>query len=973
MPSAFQILKMRRHRRKKTSRRPYFRLGLGSATLISISAVVFIIGITAIFMSLSRDLPSLETIPLLLEPPDGLMLQPTRFYDRSGEHVIYTLQNPAIKERNYIPIQGGDNSYTNSFLSPNLITSTIAIADPTFWSNSGFSTQGVRENEHKTIAQKLVTDLLLWKDEPTLQRALQERLLAAQITRHYGREKVMEWYLNSAYFGNLAYGAEAAAQIYFGKSAASLNLAEAAVLAAVAEAPSLNPLDAPKSAIERQGIVIDAMIGQGLVSEEQADQAKNTEIVIINQSEVDLDLAPAYIDYVWDQLTKIIPRERLERGGFEITTTLDYDLQIQVSCTTLVHLSRITSQNLEFLTQGENQCDASLLLPTFTIEETPVLDDLNANVIVLDPSTGQILAMVGGPNPGLVPAYQARHPSGTLITPIIYLTGFTRGFGPASLVWDIPLELTKTSPSVLTPNGQFQGPIRLRSALANDYLTPALQITNQIGTENILQISYQLGLNSLMIAPPNPSEAGCSGCPLILGEGGITLVEAVQAYSTFTNQGMLVGRPSERIAETGLPKLQPISILNIRDLNGNVQIHGPNIETRPVISPQLAYLMIDVLSDEAARWPSLSHPNPLEIGRPAGAKMGKTLQQKDAWTVGFTPQLVVGVWMGYENHDPPTEGKIPPKFAAALWHAIIQYATQDFPSFDWQMPPGISQVEVCDPSGMLPTTQCPTVVSEVFLMGREPTQPDTLYKSYQINRETDRLATIFTPPELIEERTYINIPTEANLWAQSAELPLPPETYDVIYLPVALTNTQITSPQMFAQLNGKVTIRGSAFGDDFESYRMQVGQGINPSGWIVIKGNSTQPVDNGVLGEWDTTGYEGLHALQLVILRRDDRVETATIQVTIDNLPPDISATYPEDGQELSFETNRYITLQGQISDNLDIDLVEFFIDDELVTTQSQAPFAIPWRSAPGDYAFRIVAADLAGNVSEVEVIFRVE
>jgi membrane carboxypeptidase/penicillin-binding protein len=971
MPSVSHIIKMRSHRRSKTQNKVTLRSGWGCATLVSLSVVIIIIGLAFFSISLSQDLPSLENLPLLLEPPDGLLLQPTRFYDRSGEDIIYTLQNPAAPERRYIPIDKGRTAQSEEFLPPGLITATIAASDPTFWSNPGFSIQGIRQQKHTTIAQRLTADLLLWEEIPGIRLALRERLLAAQITHQFGREKIMEWYLNSTYYGNLAYGAEAAAQVYFGKPASDLNLAEAAVLAAVAEAPALNPLDAPATAIDRQQIVIDAMLGQGLITVEDAVSARDTKITFQKPVEPTSDIAPAYLDFVWDQLTTIIPGERLERGGFEIITTLDYDLQMQTACTVQTQLSSLGGGKLDVQTANGQSCEPALLLPTLTLDRNIALDHLGANVLVIDPSTGQILTMVGTNALGPAPAYQTSHPSGTLLTPFIYLTAFTRGFSPASLVWDIPIELSDNSPETLTPQGKFQGPVRLRLALANDYLTPALQITNQIGTENILQISHQLGLNSLNTTSLNSSEGGCPGCQLLDG-GQITLMEAVQAFGVFPNQGVLVGQSFKKNSAAELPILQPVSILSIRDLNGETQISGLSAEYRPVINPQLAYLMVDTLSDEAARWPSLGHPNPLEIGRPAGAKMGQSSDRDNAWTVGFTPQLVVGVWMGNENLDSPSKGEVPPKVAAALWHAIIQYATEDFPASGWQMPPGISRMDVCDPSGMLPTNQCPTIVSEIFLSGQEPTQPDSLYQAYQINRETGRLATVFTPPELIEERTYLNIPPEAIFWAQSVGLEVPPETFDVI-TPVILTNTQITSPQMFAHLKGNITIRGSAMGDNFESYRLQIGQGINPSGWIVIQEDKTLSVENGVLGTWDTTGFEGLYALQLVILRSNQRVETATIQVTIDNSPPDIVAIYPKDGQNFSADTHNYITLSAQISDNLGINFVEFYINNQLIFFQTQTPFAIPWRTSPGAYTFRVKAVDLAGNLSEFEASFVVE
>ncbi len=961
MPTVPQILHTRQRRREKTQNTPVSRAGLGCAALFSLCAAIAFIGLTLFYTTLTRDLPPLETIPLLLEPPNGLLLHPTRFYDRSGEYVILSLQNPAVTERRYIPVDE---------LSPDLVTATIATSDPTVWSNPGFSMQGLRQTTPNTLAQRLVAELLLGDETPGLRRALRERLLAAQITSHYGRPKVMEWYLNSTYYGNMAYGADAAAQVYFGKSAAELNLAEAAVLAPVAESPASNPLDAPQTALKRQHIVIDIRLGQGLITLDEAIEAREAEVVFREAVPSASNPAPAFTDLVWEQLTPHISLERLERGGFEIVTTLDYDLQLQALCAADAHLARLKGEPAPDTFDGA-PCEAALLLPTLAFDGDLCFDDLAANVVVLDPSTGQILALVGDPAPGLDPAHLPGHPPGSLLTPFVYLTAFTRGFGPASLVWDIPTELPEATTAAANPLGQFQGPVRLRDALANDYLIPAIQTINQIGAENVWRTAQQLGLVSLE-SPAGLASAGYPGCQLLAG-GEITLLEAVQAFGVFANQGLLLGRSADSSTDNGLQALRPITALSVSDLDGQVWVAEQAARTRPVISAQLAYLMTHVLSDEAARWPSLGHPNPLEVGRPAGAKMGQTSDERDIWTLGYTPQLVVGVWMGSPVADSPEAGMLPPKAAAALWHAILQYAARDLPSATWDLPPGITTLDVCDPSGMLPTEHCPATVSEVFLSGQEPTQPDTLYQAYQINRETGRLATVFTPPGLIDEYVYLNVPPGASEWAAGAGFSTPPETYDVIYTPPVLPDAQITSPQMFAHLNGEVSIRGRAAGEGFESYRLQVGQGLNPAGWIVVGEDITSPVDNGILGTWDTTLLNGLYAIQLVVVRDDQRADTATIQVTVDNQPPDLSIPYPGAGQSFAYGLDKSITFQAQASDNLGLAAVEFYLGDRLITTQTQPPFAIPWRTSPGEYLLRVKAIDLAGNEIETSVSFVVE
>ena len=210
----------------------------------------------------------------------------------------------------------------------------------------------------------------------------------------------------------------------------------------------------------------------------------------------------------------------------------------------------------------------------------------------------------------------------------------------------------------------------------------------------------------------------------------------------------------------------------------------------------------------------------------------------------------------------------------------MQIASQSVPRTGWTAPADVSVINVCDPSGMLPTSECPNLVSEVFLNGNEPIQPDNLYRKVAVNRETGLLATVFTLPQLVEERVYLVVPPEARSWAESTGLEIPPSTYDVIQPPQINPNVTITSPELFTEVSGNVKITGTAAGENFVSYRVLAGQGLNPQQWIQIaEGN--QPVTNDVLASWDTTGLSGLYAVQLQVVRNDQRVDTAIIQVTV--------------------------------------------------------------------------------------------
>jgi hypothetical protein len=196
------------------------------------------------------------------------------------------------------------------------------------------------------------------------------------------------------------------------------------------------------------------------------------------------------------------------------------------------------------------------------------------------------------------------------------------------------------------------------------------------------------------------------------------------------------------------------------------------------------------------------------------------------------------------------------------------------------MPSGVTAMQVCDPSGLLPTRDCPTTVGEVFLSGNEPNQPDTLFRRFTVNRETGLLATVFTPPELVEDRVFMVVPPEAQAWARSANLAFAPTSYDAIQAPPVDPHVHISTPAIFSEVGGKVQFRGTASGADFDHYRLLVGQGLNPQSWVVVT-DSANRVEDGLLGTWDATGLSGLYAVELQVLRVDRRIDTAITQVTV--------------------------------------------------------------------------------------------
>ena len=836
MPSILPVLRARRERRlEKQKRNENRRRGAilsGGIILSLLLGLLIILGAFA-YADVTRGLPSTDILPRLLNPPDGLLLQPTRIYDRTGTQLLANFA-PDDSPRRYIPISEQNAQH----IPEELVNAVIAAADPQFEKHSGYSLEGLNNFDlHPTIAQKLIDDLVLYNEPSSLTRAIRERLLAAQITAQFGRTQVMEWYLNSVDFGNHAYGIDAAAQLYFGKSADELSLAECVILAAVSETPALNPLDAPQVAIQRGRELLYVMHDLGLISPEEAAQSLAETPAFQTTPPAPPEIAPAFLNLLLAQIDSQIPRERIERGGIVILSTLDYDLQKNASCVTEVYAARLAG-----LPEPTEECDAARLLPS--LPPAVAFADSSASAVILNPRTGQVLAMVGETIQGVETPLVSTHSSGSSMDAFVYLTGFTRGLSPATLTWDIP-----SVESIQNFDGNYHGPVRLRTALVNDYQVPVEILKTQMGIENVTKIAASFGLD-------------------INDEAG--MLDLASAYAVFGAQGVKFGQYVNA-------EFTPVTVLRVESVDHSVMLDWSVPQAQTVVTPAMAYLMTHVLSDEPARWDTWGRQNALEVGRPAGVKPGQTADGKDAWVIGYTPNVSVAVWTGVRGES----DFVTPRFSAVLWNALVQSASVNQPADGWSMPQGITPITVCDPSGMLPTRECPNLVTEVFLSGSEPTQADTMFREFSVNRETGLLATVFTPPELIDTRVYMLVPEEARAWAQSAGVDIPPTSYDAIQAPPINPFANITAPQLFAQVNGQVLIMGTASGNDFVYYRVQVGKGLNPQEWIQLGSDNFTPVEGGLLAEWDTTGLSGLYAVQLAVVRNDQVVDTAVIQVTI--------------------------------------------------------------------------------------------
>jgi membrane peptidoglycan carboxypeptidase len=942
----YLLLKSRENTRTapaKTARGVVSGLTTALLALISLVLVLSLFIFGYLFTSFSRDLPSIETLPALLDRERGELLTATRVVDRSGEVTLYTYEEPAAP-RKFLSIDPQEQE----FFSPQLVRAATAVYDPDFWSNPGYRLESGLNPEPQTIAEKLVSDLLLASEAPSPVRALRMRLLAGQVVSNFGRAKVIEWYLNSAWFGRYAYGAESAAQLYLGKSAMGLTLAESALLSTVLRSPALNPIDAPQTALEMQRDLLRDMLAQGIINREEYDLAVAEKIVIIGSPERADTFAEGFIRQVEKQLESELGTQRLQRGGLIVRTTLDANLQEQLVCAAASQLIRVQYSNVSGVAPGGLDCQADLLLPTQSFNGLSA-EGLAAAGLIMDPPTGEVLAYL---EPMTVTGERLRdtgYQPGTLLSPMVALSAFSRGYSPASLVWDIP---SGSGTPGLEDELTYHGAVNLRGALANDYIVPIARLVDEIGADNVWNSAALVGVDALAVFPN-------SATPLFSGSE-TSLFQLATSYSTFANQGWRSGRLD---AVSGA--IVPETVLEITTTSGSIVRAHSIAQSTVIVSEPLAYMVNHVLSDESARWPSLGYPNALEVGQPVAAKVGSAGNHQQVWTVGYNANRLVLVWMGNRG----TVGtELPEKVAAGLWHAVYTYVTRDTQFDGWAIPAGITETRVCSPSGMLPTVDCPLVVSDVFLFGNEPSATDTLYFTARVNRETGLLATVFTPPELVEERTYMNVPAEARAWAATAGIELAPQYYDAIQMQRVDPLVKISEPAIFSVVSGRVNILGTADIADFTSYQVQVGEGINPSAWQQLGSSATKAVEDGLLAVWETTGLDGLYAIRLNVVDSQRNIQTAIIQVTVDNTPPSGRITYPEDGSTVQ-PVRGGVTMNALVEDQVGIARVEWWVDGKSVLRQTSAPFVYQLDVVSGSHTVYLKIWDSAGNSTITEAV----
>jgi penicillin-binding protein 1C len=638
-----------------------------------------------------------------LEAPDARLVVPgTVVVDAQG----------IVLERNArdgfrIPVRLDD-------VAPRMLQATISAEDRRFRVHVGvdplavaraISTLGTQPSGASTITQQLARRLYLWDDtRPQLLRKADEARIALQLEARYSKAEILSLYLNDVYYGRGAYGVEAAARIYFGTSARNLDLAQAAYLAGLPQRPS--EFDAA-AALARQVYVVSRMAEDGWITSAEARSALARRTLVL--PDVQSPIAHQFVAYALAELARIRP-DLAQRDGLVIETTLDAGLQNETERLAHLRLGPLADRHV---------ADAAL--------------------VAIEPRTGRIVAMVGGATDGdpahggdINMAVTKRQP-GSALKPFLYAAAFERGFTPASALLDVPTSF-ETADSTYVPlnfDRSFRGVVPLRTALASSLNVPAVRTLDAIGMDAMLEILHRFGLSTL-------DQAETYGLGLTLGGGEVTLLDLTNAYATLGAGGELA---------------QPYAIERVRDASGRVLFEHGASTTRRVLTAQHAYLLADILSDPDARIPGFGGVTPFDLPFPAAVKSGTSTGFRDTWTLGFTPDIAIGVWAGNADGS-PMQDVAGVDGAGPIWHDAMTAAALARPQREFARPEGIVTRTVCAPTGLLPGPFCPSPVRELFAAGTEPT-------------ETERYYTRGPNGELL-----IDPPVEARAWAREAGVAL---------------------------------------------------------------------------------------------------------------------------------------------------------------------------------------------------------
>lgn len=847
-------------------------------------------------------------------PPEELIAQQSRggakIFDRNGE-ILYEFVDELAGLRRPIGLAA---------ISQNVLNATIAVEDPTFYENNGVNTRGlfragvenflpflVGDDEFfegsggSSITQQLAKNIYIPREERTqrsVDRKIKETVIALELTKKYSKDQILEWYLNSISYGGIYTGIEAASQGYFGKPASELTLSEASLLAGIPQSPALYDPFSPANrdsdtgqlletslAKQRQAEVLDLMVRRSYITQDEAEAALETTLEL-RQQRYEI-LAPHFVlGRIAQELeARFGPRAAYEQG-LVVHTTLDMNLQRMAE--------EVVERNITDYGEQANL--------------------FNGAFVAIDPRTSEILTYVGsrdyfrddieGRNDNAI----ALNSPGSTLKPFTFMAAFMNGWGTGTAILDTPLEIVDYSTggtfSPRDPIGTLLGPITAASALGNSLNITAVKAIMYAGVPQTIQLMNRMGFTTF----DNP---GGYGPALTTGGGEVTLLDSVYAYATIATNGIMRGQEAITTPrlDPGERTLEPIAILRVEDSEGKVLLDVKPEEQR-VVAAEYPYLVTSVLSDGQNHCityrtcGALALPN----GYPSAAKTGTSEPFEDSrqigetWTVGYTPELVSGIWAGNADNS-PISGITSTSVSLRGWKEFMVQAIEylELPPTPFERPSGVVSREVCWPSGKLPTETCPntkrynSLYAAEALPGENPSEDererlfDTWWQSVPVDTRTGRIANDLTPAQFVSNSVRLVMPKdEVEKWGGLHEWAARNGVAGMVggATPADASGdlaARIDTPAPNADLSGRVNVRGRALSDDLVRYRLEWGRGANPNSWVRIN-SSTSGVRNGLLGTWDTASLpDGAYSLRVIVEDEKTGTHRYEIPVRIDN------------------------------------------------------------------------------------------
>jgi penicillin-binding protein 1C len=851
--------------------------------------IIVLCGFSIAFYQYYRIASTLPDIDDLRQ--NASQFETTRILDRDG-NVLYEILDPNAGRRTYVSLDK---------ISPYLLAATIATEDKGFYSHPGFDPfaifrafwQNYQGGEivsgASTITQQLARNLLFTPEERTEQsygRKIREAILAAEITRRYSKDEILELYLNENYYGNLSYGVQAAAETYFNTTADKLTLGQASFLAGLPQAPSIYDVYTNREATFKRHddvlvLMYQASVEQGCiyVSNQPQPVCLDPTSITIAAAEIrdypfdtpDIEIRyPHWVNYVRSLLESQYDPQTIYRSGFTVYTTLDPQLQDMAQDAVQEQIQSMTAQNAT-----------------------------NGAVVILRPTTGEILAMVGSADfynesiSGQVNMAVSPRQPGSSIKPLTYLAAFEKGLTPGTLVWDVPSEFPPSGRAddprppykPVNYDGRFHGPVTVRYALANSYNIPAVKVLDYVGIyddpttdqeDGLIPFARRMGITTL--------ERNDYGLSLTLGGGDVTLLELSGAYSVFANNGR---------------RIPPVAITRILDFEGNLVYEYQPTPGEQVIRPEHAYLMSSILADNQARTPAFGANSVLNLPFPVAAKTGTTNDIRDNWTLGYTPDLVVGVWVGNADYTPMvnTSGL---SGAAPIWSKVMQAGIQRLTNGNptpFNRPGGVVDYVICEVSGTLPSQWCPKQRNEIFAADQPPLpKEEDLWQKVIIDTWTGLRASAACPDFTDEQfvlnvsdswaRRWIRRDSRGQAWAEEMGFKQP-----VTFTPSRECRADdprprlsFTAPPENATIvNNPLDIYGIADATHgFDFMRLEYGIGDKPVEWKLLEQKRDRLTSPGLIHSWDLALFPpGRVTLRLTIYSTEETYAETELHLTI--------------------------------------------------------------------------------------------